>query len=196
MPARRRGLLGKPEDALYSEAEVRGLARSISARTGKPVFLTRGEYGIVVADDGAVHEIPGIQVLGETDTVGAGDTVVAALAAALGSGQDALLWPPGWPTRPPWSPCRSCKPPARPRRRRFWRWALRRIISLSPNWRRRRTSRDSSRARISNYVGELPQDLAIEHCIFDHDGTLSVLREGWESVMEPMMVRAILGPAL
>ena len=45
------------------------------------------------------------------------------------------------------------------------------------------------------YIGELPQDLAIEHCIFDHDGTLSVLREGWESVMEPMMVRAILGPA-
>jgi phosphoglycolate phosphatase-like HAD superfamily hydrolase len=33
----------------------------------------------------------------------------------------------------------------------------------------------------------------IRHCIFDHDGTLSTLREGWESVMEPMMVRSILG---
>jgi phosphoglycolate phosphatase-like HAD superfamily hydrolase len=29
--------------------------------------------------------------------------------------------------------------------------------------------------------------------IFDHDGTLSTLRQGWESIMEPMMVRAILG---
>jgi phosphoglycolate phosphatase-like HAD superfamily hydrolase len=43
------------------------------------------------------------------------------------------------------------------------------------------------------HIGPVPQDLAIEHCIFDHDGTISTLREGWETVMEPMMVRAILG---
>jgi phosphoglycolate phosphatase-like HAD superfamily hydrolase len=42
-------------------------------------------------------------------------------------------------------------------------------------------------------IGDLPSDLAIEHCIFDHDGTLSTLREGWENIMEPMMIRAILG---
>jgi phosphoglycolate phosphatase-like HAD superfamily hydrolase len=34
----------------------------------------------------------------------------------------------------------------------------------------------------------------IAHAIFDHDGTLSVLREGWEKIMEPMMLRAVLGP--
>ena len=34
----------------------------------------------------------------------------------------------------------------------------------------------------------------IRHAIFDHDGTLSTLREGWERIMEPMMIRAILGP--
>jgi phosphoglycolate phosphatase-like HAD superfamily hydrolase len=32
-----------------------------------------------------------------------------------------------------------------------------------------------------------------EFAIFDHDGTVSVLREGWEKIMEPVMVRAILG---
>jgi phosphoglycolate phosphatase-like HAD superfamily hydrolase len=42
-------------------------------------------------------------------------------------------------------------------------------------------------------VTKLPTDLAIKHCIFDHDGTLSTLREGWEQIMEPMMLRAILG---
>jgi len=31
------------------------------------------------------------------------------------------------------------------------------------------------------------------HVVFDFDGTLSTLREGWERVMEPMMVQAILG---
>jgi len=29
--------------------------------------------------------------------------------------------------------------------------------------------------------------------VFDHDGTISILREGWETVMEPVMVKAILG---
>jgi phosphoglycolate phosphatase-like HAD superfamily hydrolase len=43
-------------------------------------------------------------------------------------------------------------------------------------------------------IGDLPGNLQIEHCIFDHDGTLSTLREGWEKIMEPMMVREILGP--
>ena len=43
-------------------------------------------------------------------------------------------------------------------------------------------------------IGTLPTDLQIEHCIFDHDGTLSTLREGWEKIMEPMMVQAVLGP--
>jgi phosphoglycolate phosphatase-like HAD superfamily hydrolase len=33
----------------------------------------------------------------------------------------------------------------------------------------------------------------IRHAIFDHDGTISVLRQGWEEIMEPMMVAAILG---
>jgi phosphoglycolate phosphatase-like HAD superfamily hydrolase len=33
----------------------------------------------------------------------------------------------------------------------------------------------------------------IRHAIFDHDGTISVLRQGWEDVMETMMVKAIMG---
>ena len=33
----------------------------------------------------------------------------------------------------------------------------------------------------------------IKHAIFDNDGTISTLREGWEQIMAPMMIRAILG---
>jgi hypothetical protein len=36
----------------------------------------------------------------------------------------------------------------------------------------------------------------IRHAIFDHDGTLSTLRQGWEKIMEPMMLQAILGERL
>ncbi len=33
----------------------------------------------------------------------------------------------------------------------------------------------------------------IGYAIFDHDGTISTLREGWELIMAPVMIRAILG---
>ena len=35
----------------------------------------------------------------------------------------------------------------------------------------------------------------IRHALFDFDGTLSVLREGWESVMVPVMIESICGQA-
>jgi phosphoglycolate phosphatase-like HAD superfamily hydrolase len=42
-------------------------------------------------------------------------------------------------------------------------------------------------------INEWPQKLQISHAIFDHDGTISTLREGWEQIMVPMMMKAILG---
>jgi len=35
--------------------------------------------------------------------------------------------------------------------------------------------------------------MRVRHVIFDHDGTISTLRQGWEAIMEPAMVRAVLG---
>src|SRR5690606_35125463 len=42
-------------------------------------------------------------------------------------------------------------------------------------------------------INEWAQPLNIKHAIFDHDGTISTLREGWEHIMQPMMMKAILG---
>ena len=63
-------------------------ARRISERTQHPVFLTRGEHGMVVAQGSSVHFVPGIRIAGPIDPVGAGDSVVAALAAVLGCGEE------------------------------------------------------------------------------------------------------------
>ncbi|HOG45443.1 MAG TPA: HAD family hydrolase [Anaerolineae bacterium] len=43
----------------------------------------------------------------------------------------------------------------------------------------------------------LPRPMPIAHAFFDMDGTLSLLRQGWEQVMVPLMVEAIggAGPA-
>jgi len=39
----------------------------------------------------------------------------------------------------------------------------------------------------------LPPLSRVRHAVFDHDGTISTLRQGWERIMEPMMIRAVLG---
>lgn len=68
-------------DALASE-----FALSINALTGEAAFITRGDRGMAVAQDGSFTLIPAFTVEGATDPVGAGDTVVASVAAALAAG--------------------------------------------------------------------------------------------------------------
>ncbi|MDZ7264624.1 MAG: PfkB family carbohydrate kinase [candidate division KSB1 bacterium] len=61
-------------------------AQKLFDESGKPVFITRGSKGILVVDQAGSHEIPGIQFNKPIDPVGAGDTVVSALALCLGAG--------------------------------------------------------------------------------------------------------------
>jgi len=175
-----------------SEAADRGFAKALFEKTGEPVYLTRGDHGMLVADASGVTAVRGIQILGPTDPVGAGDTVVAALAAVLGGGGDALtagnvanlaasvtvrkLQTTGTAT-----PAEILE-------------AAREADSIyAPDL--------AGDLRLAKYldnseielVEPLPSDIHIKHAIFDHDGTLSVLRQGWEAVMEPMMCRAVLG---
>ncbi|HET9099051.1 MAG TPA: PfkB family carbohydrate kinase [Acidobacteriaceae bacterium] len=185
--------LQEPVDGSLSTEKAKSFAWRITQRTGQPTFLTRGEHGILVADGKTVQEIPGIQVLEKTDPVGAGDTVVAALAAALGSGQD------------PWTAAKLANLAAS--------ITVKQILSTGtasqaellavgpePDYIFESELADAPhRARFLEgteieVIGDLPTGLQIQHCIFDHDGTLSTLREGWEKIMEPMMVQAILGP--
>ena len=58
-------------------------ARSISRGTGKPVFVTRGGDGMLVFDGERYDDLPAVSLAGPIDTVGAGDTTVAAIAASL-----------------------------------------------------------------------------------------------------------------
>jgi phosphoglycolate phosphatase-like HAD superfamily hydrolase len=145
-----------------------------------------------VAADNVDVQVQGIQVLAKTDPVGAGDTVVSAIAAVLASGQD------------PFVAARLSNIAASVTVRKLQQTGTAtpaeiRSIGPEPDYIYEPDLADSQfRARFlqgteMEIVGELPGDLNIEHCIFDHDGTLSTLREGWEKIMEPMMVRAILG---
>lgn len=83
--------LGQAHDQEMSLDCALQQVRELQQRTGKPAFVTRGIEGIVFAAGNEVGHIPGFHIPGEVDTVGAGDTVVSALAAALGAGQSARM---------------------------------------------------------------------------------------------------------
>ncbi len=66
-----------------SDEELEHYAKQIFVRTMKPVFITRSRRGILLFDGTAAIRIPAAVITEPTDPVGAGDTVVAALAASL-----------------------------------------------------------------------------------------------------------------
>ena len=61
-------------------------ALALSQRVARPVYITLGEEGLLLASDGRTLHIPGYRVTGDTDVVGAGDSVTAGIVASLCSG--------------------------------------------------------------------------------------------------------------
>lgn len=172
--------------------DVRMYARRLYKQSRKPVFLTRGPRGILAVDRDGLHEIPGIQLLKKLDPVGAGDTVTSALALCLGAGV-------------------SCAEAAE-----FANLAA--AVTVQKLFQTGTASGQEILAvgKSPDYIyqPELAEDLRkaryvegsdielceeaipfgrIKHAVFDADGTVSTLRQGWEQVMAPVMIEAILG---
>lgn len=67
-------------------AAVTKAASQLSSRISGPVFATVGPDGILYVEGGASQHIPGVTVTGPIDIVGAGDSTMAGIAAALCAG--------------------------------------------------------------------------------------------------------------
>jgi len=179
-------------DELVLHAEARNAAHTLYERWGKPLFISRGSRGCLVCDNNEIQEVPGLQMLSRVDVVGAGDSMLAGIAAALAAGKDALkaatfgnfvagvtiqkLFQTG--TASPREILEIGTDPDyiyRP--------------ELAEDIRQAKYYKDTEIEIISSPSAEMH----ITHIIFDHDGTISALRQGWESIMEPMMIRSILG---
>ena len=74
--------------AVADPAAMARLAMAASGRTGRVAVVTGGPLGCFVADGGKVARVPAPPTNGPIDTVGAGDTFLAALGAALAAGSD------------------------------------------------------------------------------------------------------------
>jgi len=179
-------------DDVLTLSDVKKYAENLYKQFNKPVFLTRGSRGIITVDSYGYHEVPGIQLLKKLDIVGAGDTVTSALALCLGAGIKPAeaaefaniaaavtvqkLFQTGTASGPEiieagkdadyiYQPELACD---------------------------RRGARYLDKTEIELCWDPLPKP-KIKHAVFDHDGTVSTLRQGWEQVMAPVMIRAILG---
>jgi rfaE bifunctional protein kinase chain/domain len=187
------GKEARPGD-IVSLSELEGFAGNLFWRSGKPVFITRGERGIIAADGEGIHHVGGIQLMKRLDTVGAGDTTMSALGLALGAG---------------YSACQAAG---------FANLAA--AVTVQKLFVTGTASGEEivAVAESADYIyqpelaedprmGRYPEATEIEmcceegriaggrirHALFDHDGTISTLRQGWEEIMEPVMMRAILG---
>lgn len=67
-------------------AEAQEAGSALSKQTGKPVYVTLGENGLLVATPCSAVHVPGIEVSGPVDIVGAGDSTTAGIVASLCAG--------------------------------------------------------------------------------------------------------------
>lgn len=76
-------------EASGGEAIVESAAAKLTERTGRQVFCTLGESGLLAATPGGnVARVPGYPVPGPIDIVGAGDSASAAIVLSLLAGAD------------------------------------------------------------------------------------------------------------
>jgi len=182
-----------PEQGVLLEDAV-AFARKIHRMSGQPVFISRGDRGSLVCWKGGLDIVPGIQILKKTDPVGAGDTSVSAISGALAAGATPL-------EAATLANFASAVTVQKLRTTGTATPAEIRQIGSDPDYVYRpelagdpRAARYVKGTEIEIVTGSRPAG-CIRHALFDHDGTISTLRQGWEPIMEDMFVRSILGPS-
>lgn len=183
----------EPGEAIGIDDILAGLERKYSGYP-RPILVTRGRKGSLVFERGKMTEIPAALVSGRTDPVGAGDTMVAAYVSALAAGASAAEAA----ALGNWAASVSVA-----KLRQTGTATVVEIITQVENGYqvyRPDLAEDPRRAKYlpGTRIEIVNPDLArgkIRQVIFDHDGTISTLRQGWEPIMEEVMVESILGEA-
>jgi len=179
-------------DHAIPEEKVKQYAEQIYLTSQQQVMITRSERGLLIYDGDTHSIISGIQFLKPIDPVGAGDTTIATwsacLAANINVSQASHLASFAAGVTVQKLQQTGTASPAE-----IMRFAEDVDYIYNPEL--------AEDIRQAQYLGDSQIELVnllenidnIQHAVFDHDGTISVLREGWEPVMEAMMINAILG---
>ena len=191
--ARLNGVDLNPND-IVSTTDIKRYAKNIYKQSKKPIFITRGSRGILTIDSEGISEIPGIQLLTKLDPVGAGDTTISALVLCLAAGikpRDTAIF--------------ANFAAAVTVQKLFITGTAsgEEILEISKDPDYIYQPELAEDLRRANYLSGTDIELCysegikrtgkIKHAVFDHDGTISTIRQGWETIMEPVMINAILG---
>lgn len=167
------------------------LTTLVHEKTGCQILLTRGASGLSFFDGNQYHSQNGIYIDGPIDTVGAGDSCLSAFIAGMAAQmpvQEALELSnlAAAVTIKKVQETGSATPAE--------------ILELKKNYYPTYNLNLATDLRRATYLPDTDIELVetiqasdFKHVIFDHDGTISTLREGWEAVMLPMMVESICG---
>lgn len=182
------------ENELISREQVIQFAGELFKKYKKPVIITRGAHGMVTIDQNELHTVPGIRIVKKVDPVGAGDTVTSALALCLAAGVSLA------------ESAEFANIAAAVTVQKLFQTgaaSAEEILKIAENVdyvHQPELAADQRKAQFisgTNIEACYPPETIplgkIKHAVFDHDGTISTLRQGWEEIMEPMMIRAILG---
>jgi len=174
--------------------EIRKHGLAVYRQHEKPVFVTCGARGIVCIDSSGINEIPGVWLHRKLDTVGAGDTVISALALCLASGISSV------------ESARFSNLAAAVTVQKMFTTGTAtgmEILDLNADVVYNHRTELAENINWAQYIPGSRIEICdhqvisrmgmIRHALFDHDGTISILRQGWEVYMESMMIRAILG---
>ena len=184
--------ISKEPGETVTYTEVISAAERLYERYRKPLFITRGSNGSVVTDDKGISEISSLMIISRTDTVGAGDSYLAGAAAALAAGYsietagELGTFTAGVTVQKLFQTGTATPEEIL-------------AIGSDPDYiYQPEVAGDIRQAKYYNnseieIINKFPGNLKIRYAIFDNDGTISTLREGWEQIMSPMMIKAILG---
>lgn len=186
------GPAGAAPEQAPATGDISAVVAELTEVWRAPLVVTRGENGSIVAEKGRLTPIPGIQATHPIDTVGAGDTLLAGTALGIAVGLDLeqavhignlaasitvkKLHRTGQAT--PQEMQVAARNPA---------YRLNPGLAADPG-----RARHAPGSRIE-LVEPIRNPTRFRFAMLDHDGTISVLRQGWEPVMEAVMVESILG---
>jgi rfaE bifunctional protein kinase chain/domain len=177
--------------------DIKMLAQWLNSYWKKPLIITRGEEGVVAVDhSGQLIEIPGINLIGRKDTVGAGDAFLSACALTLATGNNlekavtlgnfsaavsvTKIFETGHPSKEEVLKMGTSTD-------------YRYHSDLASDMRNARYLIDQSGEESLVELIDIKKTGIPKVVIFDHDGTISTLRQGWEPIMKEVVIDSILG---
>ncbi|MCL5772006.1 MAG: PfkB family carbohydrate kinase, partial [Actinobacteria bacterium] len=184
----------KKFEGYYSNSDFKILVKELFNKIRKPIFVTIGQHGVIGCDEQGIFEVMGIELLKDIDAVGAGDTFVSSIALCMASGET------------PESSAIFGNLAASVSVQKLMMAgtaSIEEILNLNSNVNyiynielaediRKARYYSSSKIEVCYDRKKIPLG-KIKHAVFDNDGTISTLRQGWESIMEEVMIKSILG---